>query len=319
MKKHRCYICYKPLESAELYHPICSKYLFGIEQAPKIDFNENQIEALALQLIKQKMGVTGVQRKLSLSLIKNDKKSNSPSRLTIIGYLGGEYILKPPTNDYPMMTELEDLTMHLASIAGINVAPHGLLPIDDTHLAYITKRFDRKGKNKIGVEDLCQLSNKLTEHKYKSSSENVAKVIRQHSSFPGDDALKLFELILFSHIIGNADMHLKNFSLITDDPKKIRFAPCYDLLPTKLLIPDHIDPEELALPVNGKKKNIRQKDFVQFGINCKIPEKVIYYTFNKMRDSIPLWEEKIQHSFISDEFKSQLNTLITKRMNQLSI
>lgn len=317
MTHKRCYICYEMTLDDAQYHKKCLKKLFATEHMPKIAFNSADIESLALELIKQKIGVPGVQQKLSLSLISSQENEHISSRLTIMGYLGGEYILKPPTPEYPQMPEIEDLTMHLAALANIEVALHGLIPMSDGKLAYITKRFDRKGKQKIAVEDLCQLSQKLTENKYRSSSEQVGKTITYYTTIPGEAALKFFELILFCFLVGNADMHLKNFSLITQDLAQIVLAPSYDLLSTRLLIPEHYDSEELALTVNGKKSNFRQKDFVAFGKNLNIPEKVIYRTIDQFVQILPRWKTKIVQSFLDDKLKEQYQDLIALRMQRV--
>lgn len=315
MKNDRCYICYELTTENSHFHPACLKKLFGSEQLPEIDFDSKKIESMALELVKQKKGVPGVQKKLSLSLIKNEDPNSIIKRLTIVGYLGGNYILKPSTIEYPFMPEIEDLTMHLASIAKLNVALHGLLPMQDGNLAYITKRFDRHGNKKIATEDLCQLSYKLTEDKYKSSYERAGKVIYRYTTTPGEEVLKFFELILFCFIVGNTDMHLKNFSLITEDISNITLAPCYDLLSTRLLIPLQNDPEDLALPLNGKKQNIRKKDFFEFGKNLNISEKVIQNTIESMSTYFSQWEQKIQKSFLNDELKEQFRELLKIRIN----
>lgn len=313
MNNNHCYICYESTTENSHFHPICLKKLFGSEQLPEIDFDNNKIESMALELVKQKKGIPGVQKKLSVSLTK-EGRDTKVKRLTIVGYLGGEYILKPSTLEYPFMPEIEDLTMHLATIAKLNVALHGLLPMRDGNLAYITKRFDRHGKIKIATEDLCQLSHKLTEDKYKSSYEKAGKVIYRYTTTPGEEILKFFELILFCFIVGNADMHLKNFSLITEDISNITLAPCYDLLSTRLLISSKNDPEDLALSLNGKKQNIRKKDFFEFGKNLNISEKVIQNTIESMSSCFSQWEQKIQKSFINDEYKEQLRKLIKMRI-----
>lgn len=311
MKNNPCLICYEFAEDAH-FHAACLKRLFGSECLPEIDFNNKDIEAMAIELVKQKHGVPGVQKKLSLSLSKS-LNSEPSSRLTIVGYLGGDYILKPSTNAYPYMPEIEDLTMHLASIARLPVALHGLLPMGDGTLAYITKRFDRNKKKKIATEDLCQLSQKLTEDKYKSSYERVGKVISRYATIPGEEILKFFELILFCFIVGNTDMHLKNFSLITENHSNIVLAPNYDLLSTLLLMPDK---EELALPLNGKKRNIRKNDFIEFGKNLEIPEKVIQNTINSMVANFPRWEQMIQKSFLSEDLKTQFHELIKNNLEK---
>jgi len=318
VKHHRCYICYEITDSGEDYHKPCLFGLFHIQQVPIITFNEKEIDMLALEYVNHKMGIPGVQKKLSLSLQKPPKNSHLPSRLTLVGSLGGEYILKPPSTDYPHMPEIEDLTMHLASIANIEVAQHGLIVIPNNKLAYVTKRFDRKGKEKIAVEDLCQLSLKLTKDKYKSSTEKVGEVIRYYCSNPGSDMLKYFELIIFCFLTGNADMHLKNFMLITQNPKNIRLSPCYDLLATRLLIPKHVDPEELALPVNGKKSNLRKKDFIALGKNLNIPEKTIQKSLSSLIDNMPIWFSKINQSFLPEALKEKFQLLIEARAQQIA-
>lgn len=312
MKTNRCYICYETTSEESHFHATCLKKLFGLSELPQIDLNNKKIESMALELIKQKKGIPGVQKKLSLSL--TNAEDHKHKKLTIVGYLGGDYILKPPTSEYPFMPEIEDLTMHLAVIAKLHVALHGLLPMQDGKLAYITKRFDRAGKKKIATEDLCQLSNKLTEDKYKSSYEKAGKVIYRYTTIPGDAVLKFFEVILFSFIMGNADMHLKNFSLITEDMANIILSPCYDLLSTRLLIPFQQDSEELALPLNGKKQNIRKKDFIEFGKNLTIPEKVIQNTIENMSGYYLSWEQKIQKSFLTDKLKDEFCQLIKIRL-----
>lgn len=310
-------MCYEEVDQGVQYHPTCLKKLFNSEQLPDFSFSSKDIGLMALEQIKEKRGLPGVQKKLSLAL-EEDKKNKSVSRLTMIGYLGGEYILKPPTSEYPQMPEIEDLTMHMAEIADISVAPHGLIQMDNAEFAYITKRFDRDGANKFAVEDLCQLSLKLTEQKYKSSYESIGKIIRTYSKIPGDDILRFFELVLFSFVVGNADMHLKNFSMITQIQQKIRLSPCYDLLSTKLLIPEHNDPEELALPLNGKKSNFRRKDFLVFGKNLKIPDKVIEYAISNMISNHAKWETKINQSFLSATLKAQLKELLKRNLNRIA-
>lgn len=318
MMSNRCHICYQILNTKDDYHHACLKKLFNSIDPIIVDFKENDIEKLAYEYVSQKMALPGVQKKLSLTLVKSEENEYRFNRLTIVGYLGGEYILKPPAKEFPFMPEIEDLTMHLASIAKINVALHGLIKMSNGKLAYVTKRFDRVNKRKIAVEDFCQLSNKFTEDKYKSSSERVGQLIRYYSSVPGDDCLKFFELILFCFIVGNADMHLKNFSLITQDLNNIRLAPNYDLLSTRLLIPKHQDPEELALPLNGKKSNIKRKDFEAFGRNLQIPDKVIHNSISLMTENWDNWKKMIDNSFLNNELRNQFQELIQERIAKLA-
>ena len=259
MEINRCLYCYQPLSASEIdFHAACSKLIFGTNKPPELPFTEDQLNELAQKAISSHIGVTGVQPKLSLS-IKDDENSGD-SRLTIVGALSGEYILKPYMDRFPTLPIVEDLTMHLASIFGIATVPHSLIRMKSGNLAYITRRIDRQNGQKIHMEDMCQLSERLTEDKYKGSYEQIARIIYKISEAPGLDVVNYFEQVLFSFITGNADMHLKNFSLINAVNRGGYFlAPAYDMVSTALVMPE--DDEDLALTLNAKKKKIRKKDF----------------------------------------------------------
>ncbi len=196
--KRRCLYCYQVLENKEQdFHATCAKKIFGTAQAPIIGFDLKQLEVLAQQLVVKSIAITGVQPKLSLEM---EKQRNEIPRLTIVG-LQGNFILKPPSKVYKELPENEDLTMHLASLAKIKTASHCLIRLHSGELAYLTKRFDRSKKEKIAVEDFCQLAENLTEHKYRSSIEKVAKITQLFTSNKGLEALRLFELVLFCFVI----------------------------------------------------------------------------------------------------------------------
>jgi len=147
--------CYLPLNSSEQitgYHKKCSQKLFDFDEPPEIDFNINDLDQMARTLVSHHLGITGVQQKISVDI---EKHQQDPShRLMIVG-LWGNYILKPPTKQFPNVSIIEDLTMHMAQSAGIKVAKHGLIQLQSGDLAYITQRFDRKKKSrqKIDAED----------------------------------------------------------------------------------------------------------------------------------------------------------------------
>ncbi len=315
MNSDRCLVCMLGLESAEhLYHKQCAQNLFGFSHAPTVDVSTQDLDQLALLQINQRLTLTGVQKKLSLSPIKDEKKE----RLTVVG-LDGRFILKPPTAEYPEMAEIEHLSMKLASQQDIPMAECGLVYLSSGELSYITKRFDRLNNEKIQMEDFCQLSERSTSKKYNGSSESLGKVIDKYSEQPQDDKLTLFQIILFSFWIGNADMHLKNFSLWQDPrSKSVRLSPGYDFLSTRLLISAKEDKEELALPVNGRKTKIKWNDFLALGTNLKIPLKVMERVREKMLDSLFDAEALIARSFLSDVKKDEFNTLITERSKRLS-
>jgi serine/threonine-protein kinase HipA len=242
MKMNKCLYCYQLLNEYEQdFHTTCAKKMFRTKQAPIIDFNLKQLEELAKQIVIKSVAVTGVQPKLSLEL---EKHKNELSRLTIVG-LHGNFILKPPSTEYKELPQNEDVTMHMANLVKIKTAQHCLIRLHSGELAYITKRFDRNKKDKIAVEDFCQLTENLTEHKYRSSIEKVAKTTQKFTTNKGLETLRLFELVLFCYLTGNADMHLKNFALLENALGEFELSPAYDLLSTALVIAD--DKEETAL------------------------------------------------------------------------
>ena len=204
--------------------------------------------------------------------------------------------------------------MHLAETSGIEVVPHTLIPIADGRLCYLTRRIDRLDDGyKLAMEDMCQLSERLTEYKYKGSYEQIAKLIAKYSSVPKLDVIKFWEIVLFSWLVGNSDMHLKNFSLYKPQGYDYILSPAYDLLSTQLVLPE--DTEELALNLNGKKRKIRKVDFEIAMKNSNIDEKAIANIFKKFKRTIPLWEEMIDKSFLSNEIKTKYKIIIAEKSN----
>ena len=308
----RCLYCYQPLEQGQTdFHPQCSKKLFGTTTPPELPYTKDDIESLALEVVRSQVTVTGVQPKLSVDL---EKVADGKKRFTIVG-LWGKYILKPQTELYVNLPENEDLTMHLATMVNIKTVPHSLIRFKDGSLAYITKRIDRdKKKGKIPMEDMCQLTEKLTEQKYKGSHEQIAKIIMLHSAYPVLDLLTYFEVLLFCYLTGNADMHLKNFSLYKPANEYI-LAPAYDLLSTKLVLPD--DKDELALTLNARKRKLKKSDFNHLLNTYKIDEKVIENIYEKYRKIVPQWLNFIDTSFLPQQMKEEYKSIINKRKSIL--
>lgn len=310
----RCLFCYLELESTEIdFHAACSKKMFGQTIPPVLPYSAEQMHELGTEVIKSQMTVTGVQPKLSLD-IASTKTKNEPKRFSIVGLWGG-YILKPPTANYPQLPEVEDLTMHLASIAKMEVVPHSLIRLKSGELAYITKRIDRLKDKKLHMEDMCQLTERLTEDKYHGSYEQIAKAIEKYSVNPGLDIVIFFEQVLFSFLTGNADMHLKNFSLIRKVGKGYSLSPAYDMVATTIVNP--ADDEELALNLNGKKRKIKRSDFVAAFTNAGLESKQQQNIFNKMLNVKDKWLDFIGISFLSDDFKIAYKQLIEDRFARL--
>lgn len=310
----RCLYCYLPLKADDIdFHTKCSRKMFEEPVAPSLQYSEENIEEIAKQVIQSQTTVTGVQPKLSLHITNGDNQ-NDPKRFTIVGLWGG-YILKPPSLYYPQLPEVEDVTMHLAEIAKIAVVPHSLIRMKSGSLAYITRRIDRVKKAKLLMEDMCQLTGRMTEDKYHGSYEQIAKAIQKYSANPGLDVINFFELVLFSFLTGNSDMHLKNFSLIKTPEIGYMLTPAYDLVATVLVNP--ADDEDLALTLNGKKKKIKRQDFIAAFNSLKLNLNQQQNVFNKMTMCKAKWLDFIDTCFLNIDMKIAYKNLIEQKFNRI--
>lgn len=309
--RKRCLYCYQELAEEELdFHPRCAKKIFGSKTVPLLPYTQEDIKQLAEQVIRSQTTLTGVQAKLSLDISSSD---NQPKRFTIVG-LWGRYILKPQTEQFNHLPEIEDLTMHLAELAKIKIVPHSLVRFADGELSYITKRIDRDSHGeKLAMEDMCQLSERLTEYKYKGSYEQIAKLIKQYSSVPKLDMVNFWEQVIFSWLTGNADMHLKNFSLYSPRKGYYSLTPGYDMVSTALVMPE--DTEELALTLNGKKRKLKRSDFKTAIGHSGLEEKIIDNLFAKFEKVAPQWFEFIDISFLPEEMKEQYKLIIQNKLD----
>ena len=307
----KCLYCYKPLEEGlEDFHPQCAKKFFGVQETPTFEYRHEDLDELAEQVIRAQTALTGVQPKLSLNLDKHEDSN----RLTIVG-LWGDYIFKPQTDNYPQLPENEDLTMHLAEAAKINVVPHSLIRLADGRLGYITKRIDRTTDGqKIDMEDMCQLTLHPTEYKYKSSYEKIAKAIVQHCDTPKLALVNYMQLLLFCFVTGNNDMHLKNFSLYRP-ADSYQLAPAYDLVNVSIANPN--DKEELALTLSGRKNKLKLANFLQAAATMGLEEKVVLRLIASMNKALPKWKTLIHSSFLSEDMKKAYEDTIVKRLERL--
>lgn len=311
----KCLYCYKPLAEGEVdYHKSCARKIFGSATVPQLPYTRANIKELAREIVTASTTVTGVQAKLSLDITRG--RAAEPQRFTIVG-LWGRFILKPQTDRFANLPENEDLTMHMAEVAGIKTVPHSLIRFADGELCYITRRIDRTKKGeKIAMEDMCQLSERLTEDKYKGSYERIAKLIRQYSAAPLLDIVNFWEVVLFSWLTGNADMHLKNFSLYRPSDNYM-LTPAYDLLSTALAMPE--DDEDLALTLNGKKKRIKREDFEKAMRDSGLEDKTVANLFKRFSNAIPKWHELITESFLPHNLQDNYHDKIDAMARKLSI
>ena len=305
---NRCSLTYEPCEGFYSLSGLkrLSRQLTGLQPLSFTSLELRQ-EAAARA---QKMSVQGVQPKLSARL------QIKAQQFTLVDQ-NGKYILKPQIADYVQVPENEDLTMRLATLAGIEVPLHGLLYGRDGEMTYFIKRFDRTGhKGKRHVEDFAQLGQRSRETKYRSSMEQVAKLVENFCTFPAVEKVKLLRLTLFSFLVGNEDMHLKNFSVIRHRDV-ISLSPAYDLLNTTIILP-HPE-EELALPLNARKNKLRRKDFLVYfakerlGLTERIIDKMAA-DFTHIRSE---WEALIEISFLSGTMKEKYLEVVRERFARL--
>jgi len=316
MSKKRCLYCYQELENeAADFHEKCSREFFGTLEPPVLDYDNQQMQDLAKQIVVRSVALTGVQPKLSLT-IETTPGDPKHSRFTIVG-LWGNFILKPPAEVFPHLPENEDLTMHLSEFFGIQTAAHSLIRLRSGELAYLTKRFDRTPKGKLAMEDMCQLTETLTADKYRSSMEKVGKQIAKFSSQPGLDAINFFETVLFCFLTGNADMHLKNFSLLTGQNGEITLSPAYDLVCTKVAMPE--DKDEMGLTINARKRRLARRDFDSLASNLKIPGRSLENIYDKFAGKIPEAMQWIYNSFLPEEMKHAYYTVVTENAQKIEL
>ncbi len=312
--KNKCLYCYESITGGHDFHEKCALDFFGSTTAPKISYSLSDMDALAKKVIERRVAVPGVQPKLSMSLVREKKKAGN-GRLTVVDALGGQYILKPPSDRFPQMPQNEHLTMRIAEEFGIPTVPSSLIHLASGEISYITRRIDRtEDDEKMHMIDMFQITEAFD--KYKSSLEKVGKAIGKYSDNTLLDKVFYFEIILFSFLTGNNDMHLKNFSMI-ESALGWTLTPAYDLLNVAIVLPQ--DKEELALTLAGKKRNLKKVHFVKLAEGLGLNKKQIDSALNRMvanRSKALAWIEK---SFLSKNMKKAYIEVLERKYHQMEL
>lgn len=223
------------------------------------------------------------------------------------------------------MPENEGLSMHMAGLAGIEVPLNGLVSSADGSHSYFIRRFDRKGNSgRVAVEDFAQLSGLDRSSKYDSSMERLADILDRYCTFPVVEKVKLFERTLFSFLVGNEDMHLKNISLIRREGR-VELSPLYDCLNTTIefeaIGKKRSQIEETALPLHGRKRNLTRSDLVDYygrerlGLGVRVVDACL----RRMSAMVPGWIEAIGNSFLDDAMKGLYRDLLLERCSLLGL
>ncbi|WP_461534410.1 HipA domain-containing protein [Sinomicrobium sp.] len=312
---NKCLYCYQPLQanSKQEYHEKCVQKFFGSKVAPILPYKMSDMAVLAKEVVERSVTVPGVQPKLSMGVINDALQEKTSGRMTVLDALEGLFILKPQNEQFLQMPENEHLSMRLAELFKISVVPSSLIRLTSGELCYLTKRIDRTSSNeKIHMIDFLQILE--LEDKYLGTMEQLGKAIGELSAHTLLDKFRFFELAVFNFIIGNNDMHLKNFSMIHSDAGWV-LAPAYDLLNVKIILPK--DEEEIALLLGGKKKNHNRKYFERFAATLQLNEKQMNSVFNRISKWQPNAEKLIQESFLTEELKADYIKSIHRQLSQL--
>ncbi len=290
------------LPDSKSHDAAAARRLFGGDRIPTVDLDMAKLHTVGLAMV----GVTslsGVQRKLSLGL--------DSARMTLrLQTEGRQFIVVPPTDRFAGLPANEHVTMRIAARCGLQVPEHGLLQLGDGTLAYIVARFDRPvAGGKLAVEDFCALSERYPAEKYRGSAELCARVVRRFASEPGIALRDLFRQFLFAWWTGNGDLHLKNLSLWTDGTGKVGLSPAYDLLNTRLFLPD----DELALSICGHKKELTPRMWGEFGAYCGLPTRAIASVAGGLLAALPDACALVERSFLVEAQQQAYVELLNKR------
>lgn len=301
--KNYCDICGDTLDEKAGYHAACLRRLFGIPTLPTIELKQSDVLTKA-QEMAGRLSISGVQPKLSIS--------RKGSRLIPV-VEGGQFILKPQTEQFPALPQNENLCMTIAGLLGINIPPHGLFDLQDGVPTYLVRRFDRtKDGGKLRCEDFVQILGE--DDKYSGSLEQVGKKIWEVSSVPGLDVQLFFERVLLNFLLGNGDAHLKNFSMLETDAGELRLSPAYDIVCSKAVIPRELD---CALTVNGKHNKVERQDFERLAGALKIPAKVTSDIFERFHQGLDMMFKQSGQSHLSAELMKIFQQIITERHHRL--
>jgi serine/threonine-protein kinase HipA len=304
----KCLGCYEAVDEVGIFHPACAQKVFGVRWTPALKILPEDFARVAQEMAGH-MSISGVQPKISGNLNRKTKSIEAaPS--------GGEFILKPPNDRFEDIPANEDLCMHLAELYGIETPPHALMRAGQKEFVYVIRRFDRvESGEKRAVEDMAQVLGVPTAKKYNLSHEKVGEGILRYCTNSYLELGRYMERLLFCFLIGNGDMHLKNFSLMTDEKEAVALSPAYDLLSSKLVIPRE---EDFALTLNGKKNGLKKKDFVEFASRLGISAKVVDSSLQRLLGLRPVFQEWTEKSLLPPEKRNALLKIIDERAKRIS-
>jgi serine/threonine-protein kinase HipA len=235
--------------------------------------------------VPMRFSLAGVQLKFSAV-----QQSNGGLTIPATGQ-GGSWIVKLPSSRFDAVPENEYSMMELARMLGMDVPETQLLPINQianipdgigkfgdafkNAQAFVIKRFDRAGDQAVHIEDFAQVFGVYPQDKYKKASmRNIAQVIGIEGQ--DEDIAEFTRRLVFNTLIGNADMHLKNWSVIYKDKRTASIAPAYDFVSTIPYIPD--DSASLKVSRSKKFSDFTLDELSHLAAKAMLPEKLVLDT-----------------------------------------
>ena len=235
--------------------------------------------------VPMRFSLAGVQLKFSAV-----QQANGGLTIPATGQ-GGSWIVKLPSSRFDAVPENEYSMMELARMLGMDVPETQLLPINQianipdgigkfgdafkNAQAFVIKRFDRAGDQAVHIEDFAQVFGVYPQDKYKKASmRNIAQVIGIEGQ--DEDIAEFTRRLVFNTLIGNADMHLKNWSVIYKDKRAASIAPAYDFVSTIPYIPD--DSTSLKVSRSKKFSEFTLDELSHLAAKAMLPEKLVLDT-----------------------------------------
>ena len=293
----------------------------------RLDFSVSDLNLAANREKTRRASISGVQDKVQLRRIRGGFS---------VVESGGDYILKPvPRNTYAELAAdipvNESLTMDIASkVFGIKTAEHELVEMKDGEYAYLTRRFDRRGGEKVQQEDFCQLAGRTPEthgenYKYDSSYEELAGLMRRFCPAAAVENPKVFFLILFNYVFANGDAHLKNFSLYRSEQGDYILTPAYDLLNTAVHFPGEPTVAGLDFFADGHFTSTYEvlgfyssADFIELGVLFGVSETEVRGLIAGFLDRRRIVEQMVADSRLSCEARARYLAKFADRLKAIA-
>ncbi len=254
--------------------------------------------------------IPGVQDKISASMISIPVRIKNKSSM---------HILKLSPKDMPLLVQNEDFFLSLAKSCGLRVPNHRLIQDKQGQWGLLIQRFDRLGKKgqkpkKLHMEDACQFLNKYPSEKYRISCRTIAEGILELSSAPLVDLSRFIQLVAFSYLMANGDLHARNISLMeSPDGKRIELTPAYDLICT---LP--YGDRKMALAFEGRDDNIKRSDFISFGKRLGLREAAIDRMLGRMIKIVSEHISRLGNLGYRESKTKDMARVIAKRLEDLA-